>query len=429
MKKTSEKICILSKGILIVGFSVQIVLGLLWLILNFTKVRQAESCTGFLYPLFLKAFSQTPQILYALQLSLACYAAYVFLKPLLPVERYKKVWFISAFLSFPMAMQCHLALLPHSFIFSLFLLEYGMCRDFAKGEKERRLPYLAAAGFCWIGMALLLEEYRWLGIFPIVCTVLFNVGKLRKDIRMFVCGILIFAAVSGIAFTVSGLAYSQKESGRSFWFSMAYRMTWPTIWQDHDGWNKELLDILPEDKIWDTGTEPERMESVLRRELEGAVGSDNADACYREMALYSWRIRKSRIARQMLWDLLIYAMPQGVLRLQLEGVGYDSYSGRNYGIMSMERPLLTRYYVDYSCWWFAVSIAVTAVFLVFWKISGRKLFGNVNLSGLAAYAVPTCAVLVCYVMRGAGIADYRLTVAISAAWCVPALFCLGKDAA
>ena len=427
MKKAAEGLCILLKGILFTGFSVRIVLGLAWMCANFIEVQEFGQPQGFLYPLLLGVLGKVPQILYLLQLGLAGFAAYMLLKPIFPTGRLWRVWFVLAFMSLPMAMQCHLALLPYSFVSSLLILEFTCCRNVLAGEGGLGLRAIAGAGGCWIGLALLLSEYGWLGSLPLVFVLLVRLPRLCRNLRQLAYSVLLFAAFGGIVAGTVSLTRRAEDYERTFWFSMASRMTWPTVVQDSSRWPQELLGLLPEGVRWETSYMSSNMEKILQPTLEAAVGKEKAQEYYREMAEISFRLHKAWIVNRIGWDALIYAVPQAVLQEQLKGTGYDSYSGRNYEIMAMEHPVLTKHYVDYSCWWFAAALGGTVLFLTALKAAGRKLIKKGGVLLLAAYLVPVGGILTYYVMRGAGMADYRCTLAVSTMWTVSALFCMGKE--
>lgn len=427
MKKAAEGFCVLLKGMLFIGFSIRIVLGFVWMCANFMEIQQFDSPQGFLYPLLLGTLGKVPQILYLLQLGFAAFAGYILLKPILPERRFLHIWYVLAFMSLPMSIQCHLALLPHSFVSSLIQLELSCCREAMGSESGFELKALAGAGICWVGLALFLSEYGWLGLVPLAVTLLVRLPSLCRNLKKLAYGVLLLAAFCGITAGVMSLTKTEEEYERTFWFSMASRMTWPTIWQDSAGWPGELLEILPQETIWQTSYSPDNIEQIFQPALEKAVGREKAQEYYRQMAESSFQIRKSRIVRQMGWDLLIYAVPQAVLQRQLEGVGYDSYSGINYGVMTMKHPTLTKYYVDYSCWWFWTAMGITLFFLAALKAEGRRLLEKGVVLCLAVYAVSGGGMLAYYVMRGAGIADYKCTLAVSAMWAIPALFCIRKE--
>lgn len=427
MKKAAGELCILLKGMLLAGFSIQIILGLAWMCANFIEIQQFDGPQGFLYPVFLRIFGRTPQILFLLQLCLAGFAGYMLLKPILPKKRLWDVWCVLAFMTMPMAVQCHLALLPYSFVSSLFLLELSCCRESMKNGSKLGIRALAGAGVCWVGLALLLSEYCWLGLLPPTVTLLVQLPRFCRNLKKVAYSVLLLAAFGGIVAGAVSLTKTEDRYERTFWFSMASRMTWPTIWQDSACWSPELREILPEATVLQISYVPDNMERILQPALETAVGQAQAQEYYREMAEFSWWIRKSRIARQMGWDLLIHAVPQAVLQQQLEGVGYDSRSGMNYYVMGMKHPVLTKRYVSYYCWWFWTALGITLLFLAALKAGGRKLLTKDLVLRQTVYVVSGGGLLSYYVMRGSGIADYKCTLAVSALWVLPAIFCIRKD--
>lgn len=427
MKKAAKGFCILLKGMLFIGFSVQSVLGLIWMCANFIEVQHFAGPKGFLYPLILGTLGKVPQFLYLLQLGLAGFAGYVLLKPILPTGRFWRVWYVLAFMSFPMAIQCHLALLPYSFVSSLFFLEISCCREAIRNESGIGLKSVAGAGVCWVGLALLLSEYLWFGLIPPAVTLLVRLPRLCGNRRSFAYSVLLLAAFGGIAAGTVSLTKTEEGYGRTFWFSMASRMTWPTIWQDSEGWSRELLQILPRETIMQTSYAPDNMELIFQPALEAAVGQEKAQEYYREIAGWSLQMRKSRIIRQVGWDMLIYAVPQAVLQQQLKGVGYDSWSGMNYGVMAQEHPKLTKCYVSYGCWWFWAMLGIAASFLTALKFGGGKLFQKGIVLSLSVYILSAGGIPAYYVMRGSGIADYKCALVLSAMWAVPALFCIRKE--
>ena len=107
----------------------------------------------------------------------------------------------------------------------------------------------------------------------------------------------------------------------------------------------------------------------------------------------------------------------------------SAVSGALYGyeIMSMRHPLITRTYLDYSCWWFAVFLGVTALLAVTRGRSGLKIAPGDSLDFLAVWAVCVGGILCFYIMRGAGIADYKCSIAATELWTLWALYCMGSE--
>ena len=390
---------------------------------NFTDVQKFAQVEAGIYPLLVRSFGAVPQILYFLQLAAAGAADYLLIRRICPVGRFWNVWYVLALLTLPMAMQCHLALLPYSFVSSLFLLELCFCGEAMVEVKGLRVVELTKAGVCFLALAMLLPEYRWLGIIPLLLTVLVRLLSFRKNVRQLAYCVVIVVAFAGMIAGLGSLTESGEKTTTSFWFSMAGRMAWPTLWDDADKWSDDLRSITKE-VLWDAIDSPGNMERMLQPAVESAVGTGQAQGYYREMTVLAWRLHRPQIAKQLVWDVLTYAVPQAVLQAQLTGRGYDSYSGRNYEIMFMRHPLLTKYYVGYSCWWFGVSLAVT-VFLAGARLTLEKDFFRKGISAfLAVMLFSMGSVVFFYTMRGAGIADYKCTVAVAVFWMILSFYCM-----
>lgn len=419
--------CALLRSILFIGFSIRILLGFTWLCMNFMEVQMFAPAGGLLYPLLLQVFGGIPQILYLLQLGAACAVGYVLMKPYGRSGLFWRIWYVLALMTFPMALQCHLALLPYSFVSSLVLLELGFCRGILDCEDGIPMAGFARAGVCWFGLALLLPEYTWLGGIPLALTVLLRLRTLRKNLRQLAYCVILIVAFGGMIAGLRSLSLleEQEESQRTFWFSMASRITWPRLWEDHVQWSEELRTVV-EDVVWDTSNSPDNMERLFRPVLEGAVGEEQAKEFYREMAGVSWRLHKTQIVKQIIWDLFTYAAPSSVLQLQLSGRAYASASGRNYEIMGMNRPRLTKYYVAYSCWWFFVTLGAGALLILVGRMTGEGHFSLRKLAFPTVAVIWTGVLVSFYTMQGAGIADYKYTIAAASLWSLFALGIMGR---
>lgn len=425
MKKAVGHLSALLKAILFIGFSIQIVLGLVWMCFHFVQVQPLGEPEGLLYPLLLRIFGGMPQFLYLLQLGFAWFAARALLGPILGQGIFWQSWQVLALITLPFAMQCHMALLPYSFVCSFLFLEVSFCREAINGGENVRLVELAGAAACWLALALLLPEYGWLGGFPPALTVLLRIPVFIRQFRKMVYCVLIIAAFGGMIAGMSNLADPLEKQGRTFWFSLAHRTAWPTVWHDFHVWPEEMQGIV-EPVVWDTTYNSGNMERLLRPAIENAVGAEQAESYYRQMASIAWQLHGPVIVRQMFWDALVYTLPQVMLPLQLEGMGYDTYSGRNYEVMLGRQPRLTSYYVRYSCWWFKMALGATASLTVLGlaskeRVSGWKVSGFLIMCVLSAGAVTAY-----YVMRGAGMSDYKCTIAVSAAWTVWSLYTLSE---
>lgn len=418
MKKAARQLCITLGAILFIGFSIRIILGLAWMVSHFMEVQEFAPVNSGLYPMLMRVAGFFPQILYVLQLGAAFGAGWQILKVLGISHRLWRMWGALALLAFPMAMQCHMALLPYSFVSSLALLELSFCiRNLAENPFPS-FTKLVQAGCCMLGLTLLLPEYGWLGAIPLVLTVLIKLRIMWKQVKRLLYSCLLVIIFCGMVGGIGNLVSKGNDSSRSFWLSMASRTAWPTLWNDSRYWSQELRDLVSDAACWEIAVRAKNMEGILQPLLEGKVGAAQAEMYYQEMASVSWERHSSQILRQMIWDALIYGAPEAVLQLQLEGRSYDSASGRNYEIMMMRRPVLTKFYVSYSCWWFWVSLVLVVLLLLLRLITGGKLFQR-QYPVFGAIAVLWMMVTVLYyIMQGSGIADYKCTIAAGQLWYV-----------
>ena len=123
MKKAARHFSVILKGILITGFSIQIAFGAVWMCFHFGCMQEFGGSEGILYRGLRALTGGQYWILYLLQLIVGFYAGYDFFRTVCPEGHFWNSWRSLVLLSFPMAMQCHMALSPCSLVSSCFLLE------------------------------------------------------------------------------------------------------------------------------------------------------------------------------------------------------------------------------------------------------------------------------------------------------------------
>ena len=415
MKKAAGQLGIILRAVLFLGFSIRIVLGLVWMMSHFMESQEFSRVSAGIYPLFVRAVGSVPQVLYVLQLGAAFGAGWQFLKAFGVSDRLWRMWGTLVLLTFPMAMQCHLALLPYSFVCSLVLLELGFCAQTMTENQLLSLTKLTKAGCCMLGLAFLLPEYVWLGAIPLVFMVLLQLKAMWAQPKRLLYSCLLVAAFCGMLGGIGSLVPKGDRTSQNMWFSIASRTAWPTFWVDSSGWSEGLYEAVG-GSAWEISIRPGDMEQILRPLIESKAGAEQAKKYYREMAATAWGRHKGRILRQVCWDVLIYGAPEAVLQMQLTGIGYDSSSGRNYEIMAMRHPNMTKFYVSYSNWWFWVSLGIAMLLLPVRLVAGDKLFLRRYLAFGAVTVLWMAAIVLYYTMRGAGIADYKCTLAAGQLW-------------
>lgn len=392
------------KGMLFLGFTVQILLGLAWMCCNLGEVQdfdwnnlRGNDYGGALSALCGKLYAflgQTPFAVYVLQLVLAFYAGFRFLKVQGAAEKPAfRVWGSLALLTFPFAMQCHLAVLPYSAAASLFLL---MLAFFS--ERAGNIP---ASGGKTVPEGA------------------------KRRIKTLAGGILCGALAVWLA--AAGDADEREHIwGRGAEAALASRLAWPGMWYDLEDWPEEIR-ILTEKNLYRASAYPGNMRIVLE-DIARGTDPETAEEYYLEIAKTGWKNHKSAVIRQIGWDVLGYGFGPLVVPLQLKGRAYDSYTGRNYESMGSHTPVLTGYYVYYGCWWFGCCLILS----VLWHITRVIQEGGIRRKALllwGMYGITALAVIILYTIRGSGLMDYRRTIAIHQLWLVWGLVCMIPDSA
>lgn len=383
VRKAAPILCGVLKGMLFIGFSIQIVLGICWLGCNFLQVQSFGEPESALYRGVLALFGANPAILYALQLAAAFSAGFFFLQNLRPSKIGFALWRALALVTIPFGLQCHLALLPYSFMSSAFIL-----------------------------FLLFLLKIR-------------RKGAVRPLLAALACA----AALAGL----SGAADPDKWEmpGHSIEGALASRFAWPTLWKDFGRYGEEAQ-IVPYEVAWNSTFHSGDMR-LFQESLESQAGVEAARKCYLQMAEVAWDYHASMIIRQIGWDVLGYAVTPVIFPLQMAGEAYDSYTGRNYEVMRENAPVLTRHYVDYGCWWF-VWMLVLSFILAFCRAlcrrdkrscgEGRKCRRKTMITaGVCCLASGVLTAVL--TMRGAGRMDYRETIAVYELWLAVPLFLMG----
>ncbi|MCM1058649.1 MAG: hypothetical protein NC517_13765 [Firmicutes bacterium] len=434
MKKAAAAVRLVIKNILFIGFTVQICLGLIWMAANFTGIQDFTPVDTGVYPFFLRLAGRWPELIYLLQLGAAFYAGCRLLKSL-GVSQKICLWGSLALMTLPMAMQCHMALLPYSFVASLALLELSFAWESVKEQTGTAEKALWGSLICFGAQCLLWPKYCIPGAaLPLLLLLKRLPGMFRKREQLF-RGLLL--AVCFVAVTAAGYGAQRgrEDSGGSTlgWnWLFVKRFCWPTIWVDWGGAPEEL-GLTDSNEIWQTAYYPQNMDRILRPYLE-AMTSEEVAAVMKKMVRRAWSIHYPMVVRQIGWDVLGYGVTPVILPLQLAGDAYDSCSGRNYEIMREGTPVLTKYYVRVSCGWFAVSLVLLAVALIP-GCTGRLLQARktaeprrARLSGaypFLAAAVSAVAVVVFFTMQGAGIMDYKYTVWVNQLWIAGSVMVVG----
>ena len=447
MKKAARHFSVILKGILITGFSIQIAFGAVWMCFHFGCMQEFGGSEGILYRGLRALTGGQYWILYLLQLSVGFYAGYDFFRTFCPEGHFWNSWRSLVLLSFPMAMQCHMALSPCSLVSSCFLLELSGVLAIVRGDAVTKrtshtkgkaahriftegtgfLRNLVRGGLCWLALSLLLPEYFILGGIPLVLAVLFRLPVLRKRLPELGAAVLVLSVCGGVILGIGGLSGEKGyvPDRESVCFALFSRMAWPTLWPDSEHWPMEVQEAAA-GCVWESSQQADNMQIILRPRLREKFGDRQAAQYYLQMAAYSWKRRTPLIIRQIGGDFLGYCMTPLILPMQLEGEAYASYSGRNYEMMFQDTPLLTKYYVRYGCKWFAVMLVLASMLAALNRICRRERRKSCNenrkrFAQVLICLVPAGIVTAVYTFCGAGVMDYKRTVAVVLLWLAAAL--------
>lgn len=453
-RKVAGHVCAVLKGILFIGFSIQTVMGLVWMCLNVGAVQDFAPEQSAAYRALCALTGGCAPLMYLLQLGVAAFADWRILKAIRHEGVWWRVWGTLVLLTFPMAMQCHLALVPWSLIGSLLLLEWSFAIELLQIREDcsRRLSF-AGLLLCWPLLAVLLPEYRLLGSIPAVLTVLLHLGQSfrRKNSRaqnsrkeaarrkgFWEKGgpgweLVLTLAAAGLALGAGTAARTASGiEDRSLSFALVCRTVWPSILSDWYGWPDAVQQVVQED-VLEISFAPGNMDRMLKPLMEESFGEEQAKVYYRNMAENSWVHRKAAILSHVRWDVAGYAAAPLILERQLAGASYDSCSGRNYEIMRNHAPVWTRLYVAYSCRWFGCAL-VTALLLSLTLIIGKPSSGRAlgfpwknSRRGIFVSGLSAGAVVLWYTLQGAGIMDYRKSFAVSSIWLIWALTAMREE--
>lgn len=439
MQKAIRHILQVMSRVLFTGLSIQIILGFTWIIGNLGDFQEfgdslsylqisdnfmLDKYTGALYPVLLmlargiEGLLRIPYtyVVQVLQLGAAGCAGYFFLNKAGVQGRWLKMWGSMVLLTFPMIAQCHLAILPNSLLLSALLAELAFVADVLQREEYLHCKQLFSINLCWLAGALLVPEYLWFGAVPVVLLLGYNFVRFRKQTGMrYVYHVILVAAFVGMIVGIGDLTQREDACGKpvkTIDSVLLSRFAWTSLCDYYDEWPQEMRDACPYNLVVETTQYADNMERLLQPQAENVIGAESAQGCYRQIWKYAWNHNKGQIIHEIVWDVIGYTFPTVAMQMLLEGRGYDSYVGRNYEIMRRETPRLTKWYVDYSSWWFVVGMVLTSCMEVLFLLLRKnyKIFLPViclMVSGVFA---------VWYTMQGAGMWDYKNTLFTGAMW-------------
>lgn len=446
MKKACKVVSAVIGRMLFIGFGMQIVLGICWMIYNFTGFQQfgesilyeeisktliCDEYEGVLYPVLImlargiEGLIHIPYryIIYLLQIGLAFVASVQLLKSVGIKGRFAQVFGSLSIVTFPMMMQCHLAVLPDSLVCSAVLAEIAWSvRIIQKGQFLLAKDYVKILGF-WLVASLLQPTFLYVGAVPALFVFGYGFVKAWKHNKKVIVynGILI-AACLGVIGSVMNLTQAEGAYGRvhkSLNAAMASRCAWLFAWSDYEYWPEEVKENISFAQAREIEYYADNVDRILGRTLEESTDPETAEKLLGEIASIAWELHSQLILHYTAWDAVGYLCSPVVVQRQLTGDAYDSYSGTNYDIMREKTPVLTKYYMDYGCRMFVVGV-VAATCIVLCRFAGGRRF-RVDANHIVAALTVLCTVgllVLLYTLRGAGMMDYKKSIAVTSLWIV-----------
>ena len=422
----SKKISVLRfilAGVLFLGFSVQIVLGLSWMFGNFLVSQAFPQDNGILYPILVYIAKGVGSVipipyycfLYVLQLSVAFGACFYLVGVIKKTSIIVHIWASLVLLTYPFAMQCHLAALPDSLVSSCFLLELAVLTDCVKNESKIPLHKLSLSLPCMLFSGLLASEYVILSGVAVVL-LLFVAYIKENNITYFFYSALLVGACIGMLAGITTLA-SNSRSYAFFDMSSNYkamaRCSWPVFDKEYDLWPEDAKEIISRENAYAINYYPENIQLKLKNPLEEKLGSKRAEQIYGEIASLSWENHTGAIIHDTAWDILGYVFSPMVVERQLAGKVYEACTGVNYENMRRNNPILTGMYLRYGDYWFGVAMVI----LVLVILVRNELIPNAkSILAFVATLIPLLTAAIYYSLQGAGIMDYKKTIYIGIMW-------------
>lgn len=291
---------------------------------------------------------------------------------------------------------------------------------------------------CWLALALLLPEYLYFGAVPVLLFYMFSRRK-RKEQRRKAYGLLLAAVLLGMIIGIDSLIPQTEgmygKLKKTPLMTLTQRISWTSLLAEFENWPEQLTYYANIYTVEAAALYADTMDRVFFSSIEHFVeeqeiSAEQAREYYKILTKSAWDHHKTAILKEMAWDILGYGFSPITLQSLLAGRGYDSYTGTNYEIFLDYTPKLSKLYMDYGCWWFAVMLVLAGILQVI-RLSGNTFKAMENAGKCVLCCLFTAGVMIVwYTMRGAGMMDYKNTILIDELWMSWAvlMFCHGADA-
>ena len=428
------------KGLFVIGMTVQICMGFVWMCVNAFSVQKFSEATeyiemsssfvldeyvGILYPLLLFLLRiMTGEILcytflYILQVTVAfcCNCAFLQMSGLGEKKFFARRNIFGALylVTVPFVAQLHMSVLPVSLTGSLFMLLLGLCfRIYYHGENGRVKNFVVAC-VLWTVMSLLATDYIWLGAIPFAW--ILGIGLKRnwkgKIKSFFIVGLAGVLLVTGTVNAFTQQPGSRNNIQRTLGAAMVSRLAWPSFEANYYFWPEEVKAVMPPLKAREIDQYADNVKLVMGPLFEEAFGKEQANSYYWQIALRCFSDRTKEILPRIGEDFVSYLFTPFAIVYQLSGGGY-SYSGWNFDRMWEQEKALTSFYVEYSMYSFVVGMAILLIYLLV-EYVGKKKRPNVNGEMLLCILC-VLSQAIWYTMSGTYMMDYKNVPLIILLW-------------
>lgn len=387
--------------IILLGFAAQIVFGLIYAVRNLTYIPMfgetaknvytsgtfvCDTYTGVLYPAVILLFRLLSAALkfpwqsavYLLQITLMVFAGTKFLsafgKNKSEEDRYPRQMYIFGGLviaTFPFLMQINMAVLSASMALSFFLLELAFFRDSFESLVlcSGRLFSIEVGRICLFWMLAALTEWKYLiiGALPVIVISVKAFKYIRridgKSIKYPIFIILSFVVITLGVYSLTADRSNPSLPKRGVAVSLFDRVAWREI-SEAGNIRFYVLSIIGEDNIEKVIAEREAVKTLAEPIIEAKLGWKEANRFYLSMVKETLETSSNELFHDMRADFAGYLVAPLIVRKLLSESSFLSYTIRNYDIFTRNAPLLSKYYMDYSLFWFAASLMIGAVLLL-----------------------------------------------------------------
>ena len=387
--------------IILLGFAAQIVFGLIYAVRNLTYIPMfgetaknvytsgtfvCDTYTGVLYPAVILLFRLLSAALkfpwqsavYLLQITLMVFAGTRFLsafgKNKSEEDRYPRYMYIFGGLviaTFPFLMQINMAVLSTSMALSFFLLELAFFRNSFESLAlcSGRLFSIEVGRICLFWMLAALTEWKYLiiGALPVIVIFVKAFKYIRridsKSIKYPIFIILSFVVITLGVYSLTADRSNPSLPKRGVAVSLFDRVAWREI-SEAGNIRFYVLQIIGEDNIEKVIAEREAVKTLAEPIIETKLGRKEANKFYLSMVKETLEISSNELFHDMRADFAGYLAAPLIVRKLLSESSFLSYTIRNYDIFTRNAPVLSKYYMDFSLFWFAASLMIGAVLLL-----------------------------------------------------------------